>query len=353
MSSTILPAAPGYRFYNRPFYDIASDEELAQLSEQDRGSVQSFRRDGYLQFDAGIDSQQLDSAAQYVRKRCFDIDTKSPAASPAASSAARLKEQRVVDGWTQCDAILSIAQHPEILRKLELLYGRRPFPFQTLNFPVGSQQRTHSDGVHFNTVPSRFMCGVWVALEDIEPDSGPLHYYANSHQLPDISLYETFDGKQSDGAYPSLEDYYLCYEDYVERLLIQQKLKKVEVCLKKGQVFIWSAGLCHGGSPVTNPDSTRLSQVTHMFFDDCVYYSPRRSHNQIGRLWLREVLDVQNGQRVDHVFADQRMRVESPGPYRISAQGKLVRDQSSADTKLVRRSVLKQLLGKLRAIASP
>lgn len=45
-----------------------------------------------------------------------------------------------------------------------------------LNFPRGSQQETRSDTYFFNSIPSGFMCGVWVALENIHPDSGPLLY---------------------------------------------------------------------------------------------------------------------------------------------------------------------------------
>ena len=53
-----------------------------------------------------------------------------------------------------------------ILSLFSTLYGRRAWPFQTLNFPVGTQQHYHSDSVHFSSVPERFMCGVWVDLED-------------------------------------------------------------------------------------------------------------------------------------------------------------------------------------------
>ena len=33
-------------------------------------------------------------------------------------------------------------------------------------------------------MPEGFMCGVWVALEDMDMDNGPLVYYPGSHQLP-------------------------------------------------------------------------------------------------------------------------------------------------------------------------
>jgi ectoine hydroxylase-related dioxygenase (phytanoyl-CoA dioxygenase family) len=57
-----------------------------------------------------------------------------------------------------------------VLGLLGVLYGREPRPFQTLNFKVGTQQRPHSDQVDFNTEPPGLMCGVWVAMEDIDED---------------------------------------------------------------------------------------------------------------------------------------------------------------------------------------
>ena len=60
--------------------------------------------------------------------------------------------------------------------------GREAFPFQTLIFQRGSQQHLHSDAVHFNSWPKGFMCGVWLALEDITQDNGPLMYHPGSHK---------------------------------------------------------------------------------------------------------------------------------------------------------------------------
>ena len=77
-----------------------------------------------------------------------------------------------------------LAAHPKIRRLLQAAYGRRPFAFQTLNFRRGSQQNLHSDTVHFNTEPQGFMAGVWIALEDVRPEAGPLIYKRGSHRLP-------------------------------------------------------------------------------------------------------------------------------------------------------------------------
>src|SRR5262245_27168858 len=91
---------------------------------------------------------------------------------------------RVQDAWKISAEVRRLAVNARVQALLSRLYGRRAFPFQTLNFPVGTQQHYHTDSVHFSSVPERFMCGVWVALEDISEDSGPLVYYPGSHRLP-------------------------------------------------------------------------------------------------------------------------------------------------------------------------
>lgn len=291
-----------YRFKNRPFYEVAGDRELNALSSEDAALVAGFAASGYATFSTGIADHVLESAARYMRDTCFD-------------DRGSLTRKRLTNAWRESAAIRQIACDPGIMAKLNVLYGRRPIPFQTLNFPVGTEQRTHSDGIHFNSVPSRFMCGLWVALEDISEASGPLHYYPGSHRLADVDIYDTFDGNESDGAFPALDDYANCYEDFIHASLERAGLACEQVLIKRGDAFVWSAGLCHGGSLRTDPKCTRLSQVVHYFFDDCVYYSPRRSHPQLGRLWLRKIRDIGSDKDVAHVFAGKRFHISAAGPY--------------------------------------
>src|SRR4029453_12507348 len=91
---------------------------------------------------------------------------------------------RAQDAWHISENVRALARSPKVLALLEDLYGRRPLPFQTLNFQVGTQQATRSDALHFNSKPPGYMCGVWVALEDIDMDNGPLIYFPGSHNLP-------------------------------------------------------------------------------------------------------------------------------------------------------------------------
>src|SRR5882757_8563021 len=52
---------------------------------------------------------------------------------------------RVFNGWQQSEAVRRIALAPRVLRLLQQLYRRKPMPFQTLNFPTGTEQRPHAD----------------------------------------------------------------------------------------------------------------------------------------------------------------------------------------------------------------
>ena len=96
---------------------------------------------------------------------------------------------RFQDAWKSQEIyeVRKMANEQMILDCLKILYGREPFPFQTLNFPYGSQQHVHSDAVHFSSIPNGFMCGVWIALEDVSQESGPLFYYPFSHKSKYIS----------------------------------------------------------------------------------------------------------------------------------------------------------------------
>jgi ectoine hydroxylase-related dioxygenase (phytanoyl-CoA dioxygenase family) len=158
-----------------------------------------------------------------------------------------------------------LATWPAVGTLLQEAYGKKPFCFQTLNFQLGTEQATHSDTIHFNSDPAGYMCGVWVALEDMDEDNGPLEYYPYSQLLPEY----TFDH------IPNRD--YGSYERFLADKIKEQNMKPEHGLLKKGEALLWTANLWHGGSPIKDKTRTRYSQVSHYFFDDCVYYTPMHS----------------------------------------------------------------------------
>jgi ectoine hydroxylase-related dioxygenase (phytanoyl-CoA dioxygenase family) len=231
-------------------------------------------------------------------------------------------DKRIQDAWTYEETVRQLASSEVVSNKLRLLYQREPIPFQTLSFTVGTQQATHSDMVHFNSIPQRFMCGVWVAFEDITPDNGPLHYYPGSHKLP---FYDMIDlgVKASDNieTKKAIMAYAVNYTNFIKEMIVALELKKETLHIKKGQAMIWSANLLHGGDPIRKPGATRLSQVTHYYFEDCIYYVPRLSDIAINRLYLNNLTNIKTGEKVNNTYFGKEVKART----RIQLQQSTVR----------------------------
>ena len=205
---------------------------------------------------------------------------------------------RIQDLWQYSDPVKELACHPKIMDTLKMLYEREPVPFQTLNFKVGTQQKAHSDTLHFSSLPARYMCGVWVALEDITEDNGPLFYYPGSHRNPEYN-FSDFKNTTEDTSYENYPE----YETFMEDLMEKSSYKKKKFLAKKGDALIWSSNIIHGGSPVEDPQSTRYSQVTHYYFENCIYYTPMLSNMVTKELFIRRnLVDIKTGKIAEQNF---------------------------------------------------
>ena len=195
--------------------------------------------------------------------------------------------RRVQDAWKTVNAVRKLAVSSVVLSALKQLFDREPLPFQTLNFPIGTRQRSHSDTIHFNSIPSGFMVGVWVALEDIDEANGPLQYYPGSHKLPEYSMQDF-----------NLEVGYLNYHKYeecIDNLIKEERLVAEFGLVKRGEAIIWHPNLLHGGAEHLDPMRTRHSQVTHYFFSDCQYITPMKGSKERPSyrepLWIPKTLE--------------------------------------------------------------
>lgn len=211
---------------------------------------------------------------------------------------------RIQDFWKVSESCRNLATNKSVLDILKLLYDREAIPFQTLNFNVGTQQRAHSDTIHFSSLPARYMCGVWVALEDITPKNGPLFYYPGSQRLPEYDFSHILKGLET----PSYEKYSK-YEDFIEKIMAKHGYEKHYFYAKKGDILIWSSNIIHGGAPVLKKNTTRWSQVTHYFFKDCIYYTPMLSNMVTNELYLREhLVDIKTGKKVKQSYNGKKIK---------------------------------------------
>jgi hypothetical protein len=292
-----------------PLFYAAIDE--LGLDEGERQTAIDLHERGYAVIDFPDDhlEERIERITAYLSAH-FGLD-------PVDHQSLKASGQRVQDAWVYNEDIRAIASNEAILKLLEKLYGRKAFPFQTLNFPVGTQQHLHSDSIHFSSIPERFMCGVWLAMEDIQADAGPLTYLPGSHKWPILS--NVMIGRRgSDGPREHAQAPFEAAWD----ALIEHSDSSPEVFLaKKGQALIWAANLLHGGSPQADQRLTRWSQVTHYYFEDCIYYTPSFSDEPLGKLDLRVIVDARNEKLKPNCYLGEQIDLEAdarPGPSLMS-----------------------------------
>lgn len=273
-----------------PFFDRELGRRTAAgLTSEQARLASEYHTQGYVAFRQAVPTEL-----------CHRLRTQLEPLYEGNERAAQ--ERRIQDAWQQgVDAARELAVNPAVLDLLEMLYERRPVPFQTLDFKWGTEQRGHSDCVHFSCIPARYMCGVWVALEDVGSHNGPLFYYPGSHRLPEVTPFDL--GQTIDHVR------YGEYEDFQEQLMATLGFEPVEFHAKTGDVLVWSSNILHGGRPVHDVTSTRWSQVTHYYFEGGVYYTPFYSDTAFGELLLKEVVDLTTLEVVDHTFNGRQLMV--------------------------------------------
>lgn len=139
------------------------------------------------------------------------------------------------------------------------IFDRPAVPQFSLTFGKGSRQQMHQDTYVFHVWPMHYICGVWIACEDIHPDSGPLVFYPGSHREP---LYAPFDNYPQTQCRTASSEENLRYLDHLHETMARYPRK--EFIARKGDALFWHGMLIHGGAPVRDDNLSRLSFVIHL-----------------------------------------------------------------------------------------
>lgn len=303
-SARLLPGIP---LIESPLLEAILAEN--DFSEAERAIARAIAEQGFAVID--FPDSDLDARIERIKAHLAPGFGLNPAAPHAIAGETR---GRVQDAWKDDADVRAIAANSAILSLLERLWGRRAIPFQTLNFPVGTEQALHSDAVHFSSLPERFMAGVWVALEDIDEQSGALTYCPGSHRWP--MLGNAVIGRRGWGStLPSAQS---PFEAPWQAMVAASGAPVRHFSARKGQALIWAANLLHGGGPRIDRTRSRWSQVTHYYFADCIYYTPAYSDEAIGRLALRQVTNIATGASEPSLLNGEEVTDDSlhlaPGP---------------------------------------
>src|SRR5262249_26632126 len=116
--------------------------------------------------------------------------------------------------------------------------------------------------------PAGFMTGVWVALQDVVPDSGELEVYVGSHRLPRMRMDKMGVAKVD-------SDWTEFGQKIVSRwqkMISDGGFEKVIYRPKAGTVLIWHENLMHAGGVRRDASLPRRSIVSHVFADGAIAY---------------------------------------------------------------------------------
>jgi hypothetical protein len=255
---------------DRPDAGGEIDRRLAagEVTEAEAARLRDFAERGYLILDLEIAESVYDDVERTVetlwRERPADVAFAyhSPLkplrwADPKRD---RKPSYRIADLQSRSAGAAELMLHPEIHRAVGLVFGRRPIATQTLYFEFGSQQELHRDPVHVQMDPPSHLAAAWIALEDIDPASGPLVYVAGSHRLP---YYQFEPGEHRFDQRRFGEAEVRAAAEFDRRQIAEAGLAVEAFTPRRGQVLVWHHSLLHGGSPPADPALTRKSLVVH------------------------------------------------------------------------------------------
>jgi phytanoyl-CoA hydroxylase len=263
------------------------------LSSADADRLHHFVDHGYLTLSLGLDAGFArafdDDLDRLWKERPIDL-----AAAPKSGARVSFRDiderhrtigYRVADLHSHSPLALDLYLHPELFRMVELIFDQQARSFQSLYFQFGSQQALHRDPMFVVTRPPSHLVATWIALEDITPDSGPLLYVPGSHRMP---WFEFEKDTVNDTQKSRAPEKRRTWAEYRTRMIDEMSLDVKTFTAKRGDVFVWHAGLLHGGARVENETSTRKSFVVH--YSTAKNYKSRRA--------TMEMKSIENGEEV-------------------------------------------------------
>jgi phytanoyl-CoA hydroxylase len=249
-----IPNVLGPSVYTK---NLASCSLYNTLSQEGKRSLDDFSENGFSIIKNYLSTEQVNTINAEIESL---IDSKKVKFSYG---------NKIMFAIHSSQFLSEIGNDKKLVELLSVLLGGEAILFQSINFLMGSEQHTHSDSIHMTTYPLGGLLGVWIALEDIDGDNGPLHYYPGSHKLP---YYLNADYNNEGNAFLIGDKSYDEYENMINDKIKEFSINKVIFKASKGDLLIWHANLFHGGEPHLNKDKTRKSMVFHYFKKDAICY---------------------------------------------------------------------------------
>jgi hypothetical protein len=261
-SSAFDIAAPSLAaWFDRPdaLSHLEAMRESGAVTREEAAALRQFVEEGYAILPTPVEESLLET----VNHEIDDAIEKKVDGYEYGTS------QRVQHLHRRYPGVSALWRHPMVMRYLELIFGVPPRACQTLTYIFGSQQGAHQDTIHLTPFPAGYMCGVWIALEDVQPDSGELEVYKGSHRLPRVYMHGSDCAKVTNDDWNEFGD---TVAARWREMLAEGRFEKMTYRPKRGTILIWHENLMHGGSVRIDQSLSRRSIVSHYFADGAIAF---------------------------------------------------------------------------------
>ena len=174
-----------------------------------------------------------------------------------------------------------VADNPVLAETFnQLLNTKRSRIVQSMYFEGNTRTEAHQDSYYLDDEEIGRMAACWIALENIEWNSGRFYICPGSHKIDKSNVSKINS---------------LFFENnYIENTYELIKSKKYEVrapYLNKGDILIWNSLTIHGSLPDIKPSSSRSSITTHYTTADSKFRTYRYKLTEI-EVDKRKFVDV-------------------------------------------------------------
>lgn len=173
-------------------------------------------------------------------------------------------------GWSDCTPyrrhpeLMAILTHASIASQIERLIGEPAGVHLNLTGWKSTMRDWHQDTYLNPPHVGDYYVAVWIALEDIHPDSGPFQMVRSSHRWPVVTrekILAVIPEENRDHRWPT----------YSERILTpiftdeigKRQAEVITYLPKRGDVLFWHSRLVHRGSIPNDKKMSRRALIAH------------------------------------------------------------------------------------------
>jgi ectoine hydroxylase-related dioxygenase (phytanoyl-CoA dioxygenase family) len=167
--------------------------------------------------------------------------------------------------YLEIPELRELALYPPLMEQMRELIGEQMMLHLCLTGWVSTERDWHQDDYLNPPFVNSWYAAVWMALDDIHPDSGPFEYVPGSHRWPLMrgeKVRARLPWRQAmQNSWPTVSESFVV--PAIEAEIARRRAKVDQFIAKRGDVLIWHGRLFHRGSKPRAPSIMRKALICH------------------------------------------------------------------------------------------